>query len=159
MFSYKYPRPALTADCIVFAVSDNGRQEKELNVLLIQRGNEPYKGRWAFPGGFMNMDETTAEAARRELKEETGLVVGDVRQVGVFDQVDRDPRGRVITVAYYAFMTDTPEVKGGDDAARAEWFSVSALPPLAFDHDEILKKALSLYNNNINRVPLYDINF
>lgn len=139
MYTYKYPRPALTADCIVFARTESG-----IKVLLIQRGHYPCKGQWAFPGGFMNMDETTAEASRRELKEETGLDVDDVHQVGAYDKVDRDPRGRVITVAYYTVIAGTREVKGGDDAARAEWFSLDALPSLAFDHKEILDKAVKL---------------
>lgn len=87
----------------------------------------------------MNIDETTADAARRELKEETGLEVGKLTQIGAFDAVDRDPRERVITVAYYTVIDGTCDVKGGDDAARAQWFSLDALPPLAFDHNEILR--------------------
>lgn len=137
MYSYKYPRPALTADCIVFA-----RKELDFRVLLVQRANEPYKGKWAFPGGFMNMDETTEEAARRELKEETGLIVDDISQIGTFDRVDRDPRGRVITVAYFVVIDGIREVKGGDDAAVARWFSIQNLPELAFDHQEIMEVAL-----------------
>lgn len=137
MYSYKYPRPALTADCIVFA-----RKELDFRVLLVQRANEPYKGKWAFPGGFMNMDETTEEAARRELKEETGLIVDDICQIGTFDRVDRDPRGRVITVAYFVVIDGIREVKGGDDAAVARWFSIQNLPELAFDHQEIMEVAM-----------------
>lgn len=136
MYSYKYPRPALTADCIVFAKTGQG-----VSVLLIQRGNDPYKGQWAFPGGFMNMDETTAEAARRELKEETGLTVSEVHQVGAYDRVDRDPRGRVITVAYYTIIDGVRDVNGGDDAAKAQWFPINELPKLAFDHQEIIEAA------------------
>lgn len=139
MFTYKYPHPAVTADCIVFA-----KNEKGMKVLLIQRGNEPCKGKWAFPGGFMNIDETTAEAARRELKEETGLSVGEVFQVGAFDAVDRDPRERVITVAYYTVIDKESAVAGDDDAAKAEWFPIDSLPQLAFDHAEILAKALAM---------------
>ena len=137
MYSYKYPRPALTADCIVFA-----RKEQDFRVLLVQRANEPYKGKWAFPGGFMNMDETTEETARRELKEETGLIVDDISQIGTFDRVDRDPRGRVITVAYFVVIDGIREVKGGDDAAVARWFSIGNLPELAFDHQKIMEVAL-----------------
>lgn len=137
MYSYKYPRPALTADCIVFA-----RKELDFRVLLVQRANEPYKGKWAFPGGFMNMDETTEEAARRELKEETGLIVDDISQIGTFDRVDRDPRGRVITVAYFVVIDGIRKVKGGDDAAGARWFSIQNLPELAFDHQKIMEVAM-----------------
>lgn len=137
MYTYKYPRPAVTADCIVFARTDEG-----LKVLLVQRGNDPYKGMWAFPGGFMNMDETSAEAACRELEEETGISVENVCQVGAYDEVDRDPRGRVITIAYYTVINGIRNVVGGDDAARAEWFTIGHLPKLAFDHQEILDKAI-----------------
>lgn len=137
MYSYKYPLPALTADCIVFA-----RKEQDFRVLLVQRANEPYKGKWAFPGGFMNMDETTEETARRELKEETGLTVDDISQIGTFDRVDRDPRGRIITVAYFVVIDGIREVKGGDDAAVARWFSIGNLPELAFDHQKIMEVAL-----------------
>lgn len=140
MYTYKYPRPSVTADCIVFA-----KVEDELQVLLVQRKNEPYKGDWAFPGGFMNMDETTAEAARRELKEETGLDVDEVHPVGVYDAVGRDPRGRVITVAYFTIVSGMETVRGGDDAAQARWFPVEGHPKLAFDHEEILSRAVWLY--------------
>ena len=101
MYTYNYPHPAVTADCLVFAHTDEG-----MKLLLIQRKNEPYKGKWAFPGGFMDIDETTIDAARRELKEETGLVVGELHRVGIFDAVDRDPRERIITVAYYTILTN-----------------------------------------------------
>jgi 8-oxo-dGTP diphosphatase len=136
MYQYKYPHPAVTADCLVFAHGAEGPQ-----LLLIQRKNPPYQGCWAFPGGFMNIDETAEDAARRELREETGLEVTDVTQVGAFTQVDRDPRERVITIAYYTWIDRPREVSGGDDAKRAQWFPISQLPPLAFDHAQILAEA------------------
>ncbi|QUB64503.1 NUDIX hydrolase [Prevotella melaninogenica] len=136
MYTYNYPHPAVTADCLVFAHTDEG-----MKLLLIQRKNEPYKGKWAFPGGFMDIDETTIDAARRELKEETGLVVGELHRVGIFDAVDRDPRERIITVAYYTILDKPTEVSGLDDAAQAKWFSLTELPDLAFDHKEILQEA------------------
>jgi hydrolase, NUDIX family len=139
MYTYKYPHPAVTADCLVFAHTESG-----LELLLIQRRNEPCKGKWAFPGGFMNIDETTADAARRELEEETGLVVDGLHRVGVFDAVDRDPRERVITVAYYTILDKPAEVSGLDDAAQAKWFLLTELPDLAFDHKEILLAAKQL---------------
>ena len=138
-YTYKYPRPAVTADCIVIA------KEEEPKVLLIQRANDPFKGCWAFPGGFMDMDETTEQCAIREIKEETGLDVTDIKQIGCYSKVDRDPRGRTLTVAYLAIIDKPVEVTGLDDAAKAEWFPLSTLPQLAFDHEEIIKDAIAQY--------------
>ena len=144
-YTYKYPRPAVTADCVVIT------KEAEPKVLLIQRGADPYKGCWAFPGGFMNMDETTEQCAIRELEEETGLKVSTVRQIGAYSKVDRDPRGRTITVAYLAIIDKPAQVTGLDDAAKAEWFPLSALPELAFDHADIMADAINFtgYKANI----------
>ena len=139
-YTYKYPRPAVTADCVVIT------KEAEPKVLLIQRGADPYKGCWAFPGGFMNMDETTEQCAIRELEEETGLKVSTVRQIGAYSKVDRDPRGRTITVAYLAIIDKPAQVTGLDDAAKAEWFHLSALPELAFDHADIMADAINSFH-------------
>lgn len=136
-YCYKYPRPSVTADCIVFT------KESTPKVLLIERGDEPFKGYWAFPGGFLNMDETTEQCAIRELKEETGLEVDKVKEMGTYSKVDRDPRGRTITVAYMAMVEKPMELMGHDDAAKAQWFSIDNLPEMAFDHDEIMKDAMS----------------
>ena len=138
-YTYKYPRPAVTADCVVIT------KEAEPKVLLIQRGIDPYKGCWAFPGGFMNMDETTEQCAIRELEEETGLKVADICQIGAYSKIDRDPRGRTITVAYLAIIDAPVEVTGQDDAAKAEWFPLSELPELAFDHADIIQDAIKIY--------------
>ena len=138
-YTYKYPRPAVTADCVVIT------NEPLPKVLLIQRGAAPFKGAWAFPGGFMNMDETTEECAIRELEEETGLKVATVHQIGAYSKVDRDPRGRTITVAYLAIINAPEEVKGQDDAANAAWFDLTNLPHLAFDHYDIIKDAAAVY--------------
>ncbi|MBQ2097590.1 MAG: NUDIX hydrolase, partial [Bacteroidales bacterium] len=121
-YTYEYPRPAVTADCIVMTRDD------EPKVLLIERGHEPFKGCWAFPGGFMNMDETTEQCAIRELEEETGLKVNEIKQIGAYSKVDRDPRGRTITVAYLALVDKPLPVRGQDDAAKAQWFSIKNLP-------------------------------
>ena len=137
-YTYEYPRPAVTADCVVIT------KEKEPKVLLIQRGNDPFKGCWAFPGGFMNMDETAEQCAVRELEEETGLKVSNIQQIGAYSKVDRDPRGRTVTVAYLAIIDSIKNVKGLDDAAKAQWFSLSELPKLAFDHEDIMADALKL---------------
>ena len=138
-YTYKYPRPAVTADCIVIT------KETEPKVLLIERGDEPFKGCWAFPGGFMDMDETTEQCAIRDLEEETGLKVCKVYQIGAYSKVDRDPRGRTVTVAYLAIVDAPMAVSGQDDAAKALWFPLTALPELAFDHTDIMQDAIKLY--------------
>ena len=123
VYTYAYPRPAVTTDCVIF-----GYDVKDgLSVLLVERGLEPYKGCWAFPGGFLKMEETADACARRELEEETSLSLGEesdlLAQLGCFSGVDRDPRGRVITIAYYALVRKE-EVRGGDDARTARWFPI-----------------------------------
>lgn len=144
-YTYKYPRPAVTADVVAIT------KEEVPKVLLIQRGFEPYKGCWAFPGGFMEMDETTEECAIRELQEETGLKLDSMVQVGAYSKVDRDPRGRTITIAYLAIVDEQLSVIAQDDAAMAEWFSIKKLPTLAFDHNEIMTDAISMYNKIQNK--------
>ena len=135
-YTYDYPRPAVTADCVVFCNDSDG-----LSVLLIERASEPFKGCWAIPGGFMDMDENAEDCAKRELKEETGLEIGKMRQLGAFTEVNRDPRGRTVSIAYYAVI-EKAEVKGSDDAAQARWFPIDSIPSLAFDHEKILAMAL-----------------
>ena len=132
-FCYPYPHAAITADCIVFGYDPN----KTLRVLLVKRRNEPYKDCWAFPGGFMEIDEDLETCARREVMEETGMALGEVFQFRSYSAVDRDPRARVITVVHFAFEA-LAEVKGSDDAAEARWFDIDNLPKLAFDHRTII---------------------
>ena len=133
-YIYEYPRPMLTADCVVV----NDRNE----ILLVKRGNEPFKGCWALPGGFMEMDETIVHCAVRELEEETGLVVSeqDLRLIGIYSAPGRDPRGRTVTAAYLVrsgqWVVDS--ILAGDDAAEVHWWPLNALPPLAFDHAQIV---------------------
>src|SRR5690349_24332263 len=149
-YSYQYPRAALTVDCVVF-----GFDESELKVLLIQRGLEPFKGRWAFPGGFVCVEETVDEAARRELAEETGLKGVFLEQLYTFGEVDRDPRERVVSVAYYALVKLTDHTtQAATDAADARWFPVSRVPKLAFDHGEILTTALARLKGKVRYQPI-----
>src|SRR5690554_3644025 len=131
MFSYKYPRPALTVDALVYV-----KEKDSFSVLLIQRGIEPFKGKWALPGGFVNIDELLETACRRELEEETGLHIEKITQFKTFDAINRDPRHRTISVVFSAQLPEKAEVKGNDDAANARWFPVSSLPEMAFDHRE-----------------------
>ena len=147
-YTYNYPHPAVTTDCVVF-----GFDGKELLILLIERGLEPYKGMWAFPGGFLRMDETAEECARRELKEETGLELTKVRELGTFSGVNRDPRERVISIAFYSLARHSV-VRGGDDASKARWWAVDDVPQLAFDHDYILRQAMKRIRQDIHFEPV-----
>jgi 8-oxo-dGTP diphosphatase len=144
-YEYDYPRPAVSVDVVVLRASNGGDE-----ILLIQRGREPFAGLWALPGGFLDMDETLEEAARRELREETGCEVDRVVQVGAFSEVDRDPRGRVISVGFLAELDggNSGNVIAGDDAVQAEWFPSDRLPKLAFDHDQIIRMALLVRARN-----------
>lgn len=138
-YTYQYPRPAVTTDCVVFSTDQLGQKY----VLLIRRKNEPYKDHWAFPGGFLEMTETADQCAIRELAEETQIIVNNVKQIGAFSSVDRDPRGRTITIAFVTTLPHMEEPHGSDDAAEAKWFALNNLPPLAFDHAEILNAAIN----------------
>lgn len=147
-YCYKYPHPAVTTDCVIF-----GFDGSELQVLLIERGIEPFKGKWAFPGGFLKMDETAREGALRELKEETSLENAYIEQFNTYSDPWRDPRERVITIAHYALVRKQ-EVKGGDDAAKAQWFPIDKVPQLAFDHDKILRDAMRKLRERIHFEPI-----
>jgi len=137
-YTYDYWRPAVTVDNVVFSFDGT-----HLNVLLIKRGNEPFKDCWAFPGGFLDEDETLEQAARRELKEETHLTPKFFMEVGSFSDLNRDPRGRTITIAYYSVIRPTQTgAVAGDDAKETRWFNVHEMPKLAFDHEKIYRMAL-----------------
>ena len=149
-FTYEYARPALTVDCVVFGLDEN-----ELQVLLIRRGLEPFAGTWALPGGFVHLDETLEDAARRELEEETGLRKLFLEQLYTFSEIDRDPRERVVTVAYYALVKlSEHKVRAATDAADAAWFGISDLPTLAFDHGRILEMALERLRGKVRYQPI-----
>lgn len=147
-YTYKYPRPAYTADTVLVADNGNGG----LSVLLIKRGGEPFKGTWALPGGFVNEGESSVEAAKRELAEETGVNVPDTNSlalIGIYDTPGRDPRGWTISAAYAAQVSRIVDAKGGDDAAEARWFPLNDLPELAFDHGRILADVIALLNEEV----------
>ncbi len=148
--TYQYPRAALTVDCVVFGLDDS-----ELKVLLIQRALDPFKGRWALPGGFVRVEETVDQAARRELEEETGLKEVFLEQLFTFGAVNRDPRERVVSVAYYALVKlAAHETQAATDAADAKWYPVSQVPKLAFDHADILAAALARLKGKLRYEPI-----
>jgi 8-oxo-dGTP diphosphatase len=134
VWSYPFPRPAVTADALLFR-----RAGSTLEVLLIERGHDPFAGYWALPGGFVEPDEPLERAARRELAEETGLAVSELVQLGAFGDPGRDPRGHVVTVVYLGLVRAEPQpLEAASDAARAQWWPLERLPSLAFDHDRII---------------------
>ena len=148
--SYEFPRAALTVDVVVFALDD-----EDLKVMLIQRDLAPYAGQWALPGGFVRVDETLDDAARRELQEETGLKEIFLEQLYTFGAVKRDPRERVVTIAYYALVNLVGhDVHASTDARNAAWFPINDLPKLAFDHDHILKAAYDRLRGKVRYQPI-----
>lgn len=151
MYTYEYPRPSVTVDIVVFGYSGRG----SLKLLLIQRGGEPFKGQWALPGGFVEIDEDLEASALRELEEETGVRDLFLEQLYTFGTPNRDPRGRVISVAYYALVNlqDHPPVPDSD-AEKADWFDLTDLPQLAFDHADIVATARQRLNNKVRYQPI-----
>jgi len=142
-YTYAYPRPALTTDVVLLR---KGEQAPE--VLLIQRGHPPFEGQWALPGGFVEPEEPLEAAARRELEEETSLHPPFLKQLATFGNPGRDPRGWTVSVVFWAWVDQPlPAAQAGDDAAQAAWWPLTALPPLAFDHAEILQTALEKIND------------
>lgn len=146
MYTYEYPRPMLTVDVVAIT-----KQTDQLYVLLIQRNQEPYQGSWALPGGFVEMDEPLETAAARELAEETGLAGIPLEQLHTYGDPQRDPRGRVISVVYYAFIPAGTSInlRGGSDASQVRWFPMTELPELAFDHQKIIDEALSRFRSGL----------
>lgn len=149
-YTYRYPRPSLTADCVVF-----GLDQKDLKVLLIERDREPFAGKWALPGGFVDEDETPEEAARRELAEETGLSGVFLEQLYTFGEPHRDPRGWTVSVAHYALVNIADhQPLAADDARNVDWFPVRKPPSLAFDHDKILAMAQRRLQGKVRYQPI-----
>lgn len=130
----------VTVDTVIFRKAIDGNE-----LLLIQRKNEPFKGKWALPGGFVDEHEDLADAAMRELQEETGLKVKSIEQLGAFGKPGRDPRQHTVSIAYTGFAENDAEATAADDADDAQWFSVKSLPHLAFDHADIVTLALQKY--------------
>lgn len=148
--TYEYPRPALAVDCVVFGLDD-----EDLKVLLIQRALEPFKNKWALPGGFVRMEETLDDAGRRELKEEAGISGVFLEQLYTFGTVRRDPRGRVVSVAYFALVNLADHrVQAATDARDAAWFAAADLPALAFDHEKIASAALERLKGKLRYQPI-----
>ncbi|MCD6113491.1 MAG: NUDIX hydrolase [Bacteroidales bacterium] len=137
-FTYKYPRPALTVDCIIFL-----KEKENYKLLLIKRKFFPFQGQWALPGGFVDINENLETAAARELAEETSLKNIKLTQFHTYGDLNRDPRGRTVSVVYTGFTNiSNAEIMSGDDAGDAKWFDINNLPPLAFDHEKIIKSAV-----------------
>ncbi|MEL7122775.1 MAG: NUDIX domain-containing protein [Bacteroidota bacterium] len=150
-YTYEYPRPAVTVDCVIFGMTD----QFELKVLLIQRKNEPYINEWALPGGFVDMKEDLETAALRELEEETGIKDVFIEQLYTFGSPIRDPRGRVISIAYYALVNlEKHPVRASSDAREVNWFDFNDLPALAFDHKNILQVAIERLRAKVRYQPI-----
>lgn len=154
-YSYKFPRPAVTTDCLVFREYNNC-----IELLLIKRKKDPFKNYWALPGGFLEMDETPLEGVKRELKEETGLEVSELKEVGAFGGIHRDPRGRTITIAYYTFLKDNNiSLNARTDAIELGWFPLEKIPEMAFDHKEIVEEAKLKLKSNVILAKLEMMDF
>lgn len=145
-YTYEHPRPSVTTDAVIFFM-----EEEALKVLLIKRKKDPFAGKYAIPGGFLDMEENPEAGAQRELAEETGLKMNNLYQVGAFGEVNRDPRGRIISIAHYAYSKnmDLSQLKAADDASEIATFDVFNLPELAFDHHQIIESALRTFQNDI----------
>lgn len=151
-YSYEFERPGLTVDCVIFGLD---LEEENLRVMLIERDLEPFAGMWAIPGGFVRNGESLEQAALRELQEETGITDVFLEQLYTFGDPGRDPRGWVVSVAYYALVSpEKHSIAATTDARQARWFPVTALPRLAFDHDEILTVALGRIRGKLTYAPI-----
>jgi 8-oxo-dGTP diphosphatase len=149
-YTYKYKRPNLAVDCVVF-----GLDEEELKIILIERDKEPYRGKWALPGGFVRIDESLEDAAKRELHEETGIQDVFLEQLYTFGEVDRDPRERVVTVAYYALVNlRDHSIQATRGSRNAAWFSVDDVPKLPFDHNRIVEIAHLRLKGKVTYAPI-----
>jgi len=155
-YTYTFPRPAVTTDTVVFKSGP-----KCIEFLLIKRQKDPYKNFWALPGGFIEIQETPEDGALRELQEETGVKIQNLKEIGAFGDINRDPRGRTITIAYYTFIKESMniEIKALSDAADIKWFSINEIPEMAFDHKEILDEAILKLKSHVILAKLNVIDF
>lgn len=150
-YTYEFPRPSLTVDCVIFGLDESSK----LKVLLIQRGLDPFKGCWALPGGFVDTEENLERSALRELEEETGVKNVFIEQLYTFGEPNRDPRGRTVSVAYYALVNLAQHpVHPSSDAQQAQWFEIDNLPSLAFDHSMILQVAVNRLRAKVRYQPI-----
>lgn len=136
--TYEYPRAAITSDAVIL----RHNQEQQLQVLLIRRQNPPFRDMWSLPGGFMDMDETLEQCVAREVEEETGLRGISFRQAGAYSTIGRDPRHRTVTVSFWGWAPEKSQPRAGSDSKEVKWFAADQLPPLAFDHDQIIRDTL-----------------
>jgi len=156
-YTYEYPMADNTVDAVVFGLGPDTQfdGQNELHVLLIERKDDPFKGQWALPGGYLEEDETIDQAVLRELEEETSVKLAWMEQLYTFGDPGRDPRGRVISTSYLALVRAADvTVEAGDDAAKAKWFPISGLPSLAFDHDKIIKMGLQRLRSKVRWQPI-----
>lgn len=133
---------SVTTDSAIFV-----GQKKDIKILLVQRKVDPFKGQWALPGGFLETEEPFEDGAKRELREETGLLISSLTQLKTYGTPGRDPRGRTITIAFVGELQSEEKVNAADDAADAKWFDIEDLPPLAFDHDEVVQDAIAYFKS------------
>ena len=137
MYTYEYPRPMVTVDMVVLRKQNDNKE-----ILLIERGKDPYKSYWALPGGFIEMEESIEASAYRELQEETSITEIKLKALKTYGDPGRDPRGRTVSIVFGGILTSGQHAIAGDDAAKAEWFPINKLPELAFDHGLIVKESL-----------------
>ena len=150
-YTYEFPRPRLTVDCVIFGLDESSR----LKVLLIKRGHDPYMGKWALPGGFVDMDEPLEEAALRELREKTSISDVFIEQLYTVGSPNRDPRGRVVTIVYFALINlAAHKISADSDTQDVRWFPSDELPRLAFDHKDIMETAIQRLRGKVQYQPI-----
>lgn len=148
-YTYKHPRPSVTVENLILSFED-----KDLKLLLMQRDSEPFRGEWALPGGFVEINESLEQSAYRHLRLQTGLMNAYIEQFYTFGEVDRDPRGRTISITYYALINSDDMTLDPRNGSKAQWFSIYELPELAFDHSEIVEFAVETLREKLKYEPI-----